>query len=47
LITGIKTNEVEVFTLKGESAKDDFLEAGENMDDKDSLGVSIRWAVVA
>ena len=47
MITGIKTNEVEVFTLKGESAKDDFLEAWENMDDKESLGVSIRWAVVA
>ena len=45
-MTLVKNNEVEVFTLKGEAARDEFLAAWERMEDKESTGVSLRWAVV-
>jgi hypothetical protein len=38
---------VEVFTLKGEPARGKFLEIWDKMEDKESIGVSTRGAVVA
>jgi hypothetical protein len=46
LVTLVKNNEVEVFTLKGEAARDEFLAASDELEDKESTGVSLQWAVV-
>jgi hypothetical protein len=32
-VTLVKNNEIEIFTLKGEAARDDFLAAWEEMED--------------
>jgi hypothetical protein len=45
-VTLVKNNEIEIFTLKGEPARDEFLAAWEDMEDSESTGASIRWAVV-
>ena len=45
-MTLVKNNEIEIFTLKGEPARDEFLAAWEDMEDSESTGASLRWAVV-
>jgi hypothetical protein len=45
-VTLVKNNEGEVFTLKGEAARAEFLAVWERMEDKESTGVSLQWAVV-
>ncbi len=44
---GVEKNEIVVFTHKGEEARAAFLNTWENLEEKDSVGVSLRWAVVA
>ena len=44
---GVEKNEIVVFTHKGEEARAAFLDTWENLEEKDSVGISLRWAVVA
>jgi hypothetical protein len=46
-VKGVEKNEIVVFTHKGEEARAAFLDTWENLEEKDSVGISLRWAVVA
>jgi hypothetical protein len=46
-VKGVEKNEIVVFTHKGEEARAAFLDTWEQLEEKDSVGISLRWAVVA
>jgi hypothetical protein len=46
-VKGEEKNEIVVFTHKGEEARAAFLDTWEQLEEKNSVGVSLRWAVVA
>jgi hypothetical protein len=46
-VKGVEKSKIAVFTHKGDEARAAFLDTWEQLEDKDSVGVSFRWAVVA
>ncbi len=47
VVKGVEKNLIVVFTHKGDEARAAFLDTWDQLEDKDSVGVSLRWVVVA